>query len=86
MDFDTVNFCSTGCPPETIRHHMDRIAFMNASFNFMISVALAVLEIMVRIATQNWLLVAHSIYKAVVKLKDWNTEQDPYLAYFRTAS
>jgi hypothetical protein len=85
-DFDTVNFCSNGCSSSIIKRHLHRIAFMNASFHFMISVALVVLEILVGIATQNWLKVAHSIYKAVVRLKLWNTEQDPYLAYLKTAA
>ena len=85
MDFDTVNFCSNGCPLEIINLHMNRISFLNASFHFMLSVALVVLEILIRIITYNWLLAAYSIFKAVVKLVTWNTEEDPYLSYLTTA-
>jgi hypothetical protein len=84
-DFDTVNFCCKGCSPVLVKHHLDRIGFMNASFRFMTSVALAVFEITVSIATQNWLFVAYSVYKCLVRLRSWNTEQDPYSAYLRAA-
>lgn len=86
IDYDTVNICSDGCPPALVDRHLNRIRFMNASFHFMISIALVVLEILVGVATQNWLKVAHSIYKAVVRMDLWNTEHDPYAAYFQPAS
>ena len=85
-DFDTVNFCSRNCQPDIIDRHLGRIAFMNASFKYMSSVALTVLEIMVNVAIQNWLRVAYLIYKALVRLKDWGTAQDPYLIYLRSVA
>jgi len=85
-DFDTVNICSKDCQPDVINHHFGRIAFMNASFQYMSSVALTVLEIMVNVAIQNWLKVAYLIYKALIRLKDWGTAQDPYLVYLRSVA
>ena len=85
-DFDTVNICSTDCRPEIIDRHLNRIAFMNASFQYMSSVALTVLEIMVNVAIQNWLRVANLVYRALIRLKDWGTAQDPYLVYFRSVA
>ncbi len=86
MDFDTVNICSKACPSTIIERHLKRIRFMNMSFHYMISIALVVLEILIGVVTQNWLKVAHSIYKAVVKQKLWNTEKDPYYEYLQAAS
>lgn len=85
-DFDTVNICSKDCRPDIINHHLGRIAFMNASFQYMSSVALTALEIMVNVAIQNWLRVAYLIYKALIRLKDWGTAQDPYLVYLRSVA
>jgi hypothetical protein len=81
-----VNICSKDCRPGIINHHLGRIAFMNASFQYMSSVALTVLEIMVNVAIQNWLRVAYLIYKALIRLKDWGTAQDPYLVYLRSVA
>jgi hypothetical protein len=85
-DFDTVNICSKDCRLEIIDRHLNRIAFMNASFQYMSSVALTVLEIMVNVAIQNWLRVAYLIYKALIRLKDWGTAQDPYLSYHQSGA
>jgi hypothetical protein len=86
IDFDTVNFCSVDCRPDIVSHHMGRIAFMNASFDYVLTIALVVLEIVVNMALQNWLRFAFLVYKAVSGLKDWSTENDPYQAYIRAAA
>jgi hypothetical protein len=86
IDFDTVNYCAAGCRPAVIRQHLGRIAFMNASFHYMLTVALAALEIAVNVAMQNWLRVAHLVYRALSALPEWSTANDPYRAYIRAVA
>jgi hypothetical protein len=85
-DFDTINFMSKGCSESVTALHMNRITFMNASFQFMISVSLEVMGILVKVATQNWFLAAHAVYKALIRLKEWNSEQCPYYTYLITGA
>lgn len=81
MDFDTVNLISAGCLESVTALHMERITYMNTSFQFMITVSLEVMGVLVKIATQNWLMAANAVYKALKGLKEWNSDESPYYAY-----
>lgn len=86
IDFDTVNVFSEGVPPALVQHHLDRLAFMNASLHFMVSMALEVLGVLVKVTTGNWLGIAYAIYCGI---RDWDVdiwkENNPFHSYVQSA-